>query len=51
MKYEINTECIINFDNPTPVKKNVEVAINIEPVDKDNGIFENFVLMICNCLL
>lgn len=46
MKYEINTECIINFDNPTPVKKNVEVAINIEPVEKDNGIFENFVLMI-----
>lgn len=44
-KYEINQECLINQNNPTPSKHYVIIAVNIEPVKKDNGVFENFVLM------
>lgn len=51
--YKINQWVTVNTDNPTPVKDNVEVAINILPINK--GTFENFVLMIdayqncCEC--
>lgn len=45
-KYEINLECLINRNNPTPSKNGCLIAVNIEPVNKNNGVFENFVLMI-----
>lgn len=54
-KYEINQECLINQNNPTPSKGYVMIAVNIEPVKKDNEVFENFVLMMddgqqcCEC--
>ena len=46
-KYEINRMCKINTDNPTPCKDNMDIAINIVPVEK-NDQFENFVLGINN---
>ena len=45
--YEINQLCKINTDNPTPCKDDMDVAINIVPVEK-NKKFENFVLGIDN---
>lgn len=45
--YKINRLCKINTDNPTPCKDNMDIAINIIPVKKNNK-FENFVLGINN---
>lgn len=45
--YKINRMCKIDTDNPTPCKDDMDVAINIVPVDK-NKEFENFVLGINN---
>lgn len=45
--YKINRLCKINTNNPTPCKDDMDVAINIVPVDK-NKEFENFVLGINN---
>ena len=37
-------ECKVNFENPTPVKQDMAVVINIEELDKTSG-FLNFVFL------
>lgn len=41
---KVNKYCKVNFDNPTPSKKDVEVVINIEAIDKTEG-FLNFLFL------
>ncbi len=41
---QVNKYCKVNFDNPTPSKKDVEVVINIEAIDKTEG-FLNFLFL------
>lgn len=45
--YTINQLCHVNDNNPTPHRKDREIAINIVPVEPNNTI-ENFVLAIDN---
>lgn len=42
---KVNKYCKVNFENPTPVKENVAVVINIEALDKTSG-FLNFVFLL-----
>lgn len=41
---KVNKYCKVNFDNLTPSKKDVEVVINIEAIDKTEG-FLNFLFL------
>lgn len=41
---KVNKYCKVNFENPTPSKKDVEVVINIEAIDKTEG-FLNFLFL------
>lgn len=44
---KVNKYCKVNFNNPTSSKKNVDVVINIEAIDKTEG-FLNFVFLMDN---
>lgn len=44
---KVNKYCKVNFENPTPSKKYVDVVINIEAIDKTDG-FLNFVFLMDN---
>lgn len=41
---KVNKYCKVNFNNPTPSKKDIEVVINIEAIDKSEG-FLNFLFL------
>lgn len=45
--YQINQLCMLNIENPTPIKECIDIAVNIVPVEK-NDTFENFILAINN---
>lgn len=42
---KVNKNCKINFENPTPVKQDMAVVINIEALNKTSG-FLNFVFLL-----
>lgn len=41
---KVNKYCKVNFENPTPSKKDIEVVVNIEAIDKTEG-FLNFLFL------
>lgn len=47
IEMKVNKYCKVNFNNPTPSKKDVDVVINVKAIDKTDG-FLNFVFLMDN---